>query len=238
VEEYGAAVKVGRIRAMTLRAFRFLSTKHALQALEAQELKVSRYDDLNDPFELYGINLANHNHRRKFIEFKRWISQRYGLLCFSRHWRNPLLWSHYGDRHKGVALEFQLHDDIALEVRYLPYRLRMNIERALARGWFSEQEAYEVAITKAAHWKYEEEVRVSVELSQCREKSGLLFEPLGERMRIVGLILGPLCKLPKAEVQRVLPKGDRIDVTWSRLAFTSFNVVSNRARKKQIVYAL
>ena len=223
---------------MTLRAFRFLSARHALQALQTQEIKISRYDDLNDPFELYGVNLANRKYQRRFIEFKRCISQRYGLLCFSRRWQNPLLWSHYGDRHKGVALEFELDDDIVLEIRYSPRRLRMNIERALAIGWFGEQEAYEVAITKTSHWKYEEEVRVSLELSECAEKGGLLFKSLGERMKIVGLVFGPLCQLSKEEVQKSIPKGDRTDVMWSRLAFTSFNVVLNRAKKTQTIQGL
>lgn len=209
---------------------------YALEALRTQEIKVSRFDDLNDPFELYGVNLANREHRRKFREFKRWASQRFGLLCFSRRWRNPLLWSHYGDRHKGVALEFEIHDDLVSEVTYSPYRLRMEIEKALARGGFSEEEAYDMAITKASHWKYEEEVRVFLELSQCQKRDGLLFEPLGEHIRIVGLVLGPLCKLSKAEVQRALPRGDRIHMIWSRLAFRSFNVTPNKARKPQIAH--
>jgi Protein of unknown function (DUF2971) len=221
---------------MTVRAFRFLSAKHALQALRMQEIKVSRFDELNDPFELYGINLGDRRHRRKFDEFKRWVSDRFGLLCFSRRWQNPLLWSHYGDRHKGVALEFKLDDDLVSEIRYLPYRLRMDIEKALVRGSFTEREAYEMAVTKSAHWKYEEEVRVFLELSQCIQRDGLLFEPAVERLRIVGLVLGPLCELSTYDVENALPKGRHIQMICSRLAFTSFNVISNKAKKRQVVY--
>jgi hypothetical protein len=220
---------------MTLRAFRFLSAKHALQALRRQEIKVSHFDDLNDPFELYGVNLADRRHRRTFHEFKRWASGRFGLLCFCRRWRNPLLWSHYGDRHKGVALEFELDDDLVSEVRYSPYRLRLDIEKALARGSFTEQEAYEMAITKSAHWRYEEEVRVFCELPQCIKRDGLLFEPVGEKLQIVGLVLGPLCALSADDVENALPKGRHIRMICSRLAFTSFNVIPNRA-KRQFVY--
>lgn len=221
---------------MTVRAFRFLPARYALLALETQEIKVSRFDELNDPFELYGVNLASPEHRVKFREFKRWVSDRYGLLCFSRRWRNPLLWSHYGDRHKGVALEFELDDDIVLDVKYSPYRLRMDIEKALDRGWFSEQEADEVAITKSSHWKYEKEVRVSLELDRCRKRNGIFFEPRSDQIRIVGIVLGPLCDLSEADVQRKLPKGKSIQITWGRLAFTSFNVVSNKAKKRHIVH--
>jgi hypothetical protein len=221
---------------MTIRAFRLLSANHALQALRMQEIKVSRFNDLNDPFELYGTNLADQRHRHKFHEFKRWVSDRFGLLCFSRRWRNPLLWSHYGDRHKGVALEFELDDDLVSKVRYSPYRLRLDIEKALARGSFTEQEAYEMAITKSAHWKYEEEVRVFCELSQCIRRDEFLFEPAGEKLQIVSLVLGPLCDLSVDDVERALPKGRHIELICSRLAFTSFNVVPNRSKKKRVVH--
>lgn len=221
---------------MTLRAFRFLPARYAMRALQTREIKVSRFDDLNDPFELYGVNLGNPDHRRKFRDFKNWVSKTFGLLCFSRSWQNPLLWSHYGERHKGAALEFEIDDDLVEEVRYSPYRLRMDIEKALARGWFTEQEAHETAITKAIHWKYEDEVRVFLELSKCPERDGLLFQPLDDKLKIIGIVLGPLCELSKAEVQKALPKGDRLEIVWSRLAFTSFNVVPNKARKKQIIF--
>jgi hypothetical protein len=148
----------------------------------------------------------------------------------------PLLWSHYGDRHKGVALEFELDDDLVSEVRYSPYRLRMDIEKALARGSFTEREAYEMAVTKSAHWKYEEEVRVFLELAQCLQRDGLLFEPAGEKLQIVSLVLGPLCDLSQDDVERALPRGRWIEMICSRLAFTSFHVVPNKARKRRIIY--
>jgi Protein of unknown function (DUF2971) len=221
-----------------MRAFRFLSTKYALEALRAGELKVSRFDDLNDPFELYGVELKNLDHRKFFRQFKRWASEKFGLLCFSRRWQNPLLWSHYGDRHRGVALEFEIDNDLVAEVQYSPYRLRLDIERKLAAGGFSEEDAYQMAITKSAHWKYEEEVRVFVKLSQCRLHNGLFFEPFGGEIHIVGLVLGPLCELSPEEVKGALPRGRQLHLTTSRLAFRSFNVVPNRAVATRVLHGI
>jgi hypothetical protein len=161
---------------MAVRAFRFLKARYALDALRSQEIKVSRFEDLNDPFELYGMHLGNREHRAKFREWKDWASQRQAILCFSRRWRNPLLWSHYGDRHRGVALEFKIDSDLVREIRYSPYRLHINIKRAFERGSFSKADAEMAALTKAAHWKYEEEVRVVFDLPKCRHRDGMLFE--------------------------------------------------------------
>jgi Protein of unknown function (DUF2971) len=217
-----------------MRAFRFLSTEYALQTLRTEEIKVSRFDDLNDPFELYGAELPNPAHRRTFSKFKRWASDRFGLLCFSRRWQNPLLWSHYGDRHRGVALEFEIHHDLVEEVKYSPYRLRLDIEKKLATGGFSEEDACRIAITKSAHWRYEEEVRVFVQLSECRSQNGLFFEPVGGEIHIVGIVLGPLCKLSQRAIESALPRGRQLHVTRSRLAFRSF-VVRNRAVATRVV---
>jgi hypothetical protein len=221
-----------------MRAFRFLSTKYALESLRAEELKVSRFDDLNDPFELYGVELKNPAHRRSFRQFKRWASERFGLLCFSHRWRNPLLWSHYGDRHRGVAIEFEIDNDLVHEVQYSPYRLRLDIERKLAAGGFSEEDAYGMAITKSDRWKYEEEVRIFVELSKCRLNNGFFFEPLGAEIYAVGIVLGALCELSPQEVERALPRGRQLHLATSRLAFKSFSVVRNRAVATRVVHGI
>jgi hypothetical protein len=216
---------------MAVRAFRFLKTCHALGVLRSQEIKVSRFEDLNDPFELHGMHLGNREHRAKFGEWKDWVSQRQAILCFSRRWRNPLLWSHYGDRHRGVALEFKIDPDLVQQIRYSPYRLHINIERALERGSFSKADAEMASLTKSAHWKYWEEVRVLFDMSKCRHRDGMLFEPLTPQIRIVGMILGPLCALSEADIQQALPTGKILTLTWSRLAFTSFNVVRQKLKK-------
>jgi hypothetical protein len=39
------------------------------------------------------------------------------------------LWSHYGDRHRGVALEFETDDDLLEEAQY---SLAIGIEKKLA----------------------------------------------------------------------------------------------------------
>ena len=221
-----------------MRAFHLLRTEYALQALRTEEVKVSRFDDLNDPFELYGAELSNHAHRRTFDKFKRWASERFGLLCFSRRWRNPLLWSHYGDRHRGVALDFEIDDDLVEEVQYSPYRLRLDVKKKLAAGGFSEEDACRIATTKSAYWKYEEEVRVFVELSECRFQNGLFFEPVSDQIRIIGIVLGPLCDLSKREIESALPRGRQLHLTQSRFAFRSFSVVRNRAVATSVVYGI
>lgn len=140
-----------------MRAFHFLNCEYALQALRNQRLKVATLNELNDPFELFAADLSDRNTRFAFRTWKNQLSERIGLLCFSRHWNNLLLWSHYADRHRGIALEFEIDEDIAIPVRYRRKRMRLDVDDIAAKGGFSEYLAEELYATKSRDWEYEEE---------------------------------------------------------------------------------
>ncbi len=212
-----------------MRAFHFTSLVHALAALRNQRLKVALIDELNDPFELLCVDLADRKARSAFLEFKKFQSKRTGMLCFSKTWNNPLLWSHYADRHRGAALEFEIHEDLVEEVKYTATRHQLDVKAIMCSGGFTEAHAALIYATKSIHWAYEEEVRVSVGLSDCIAEGDRYFEPLSDRLRLVGIIGGALCDVSKAQLQRSLPAGKRIYLDRARLAFRSFNIVSNRS---------
>ncbi len=212
-----------------MRAFHFLSTNHALDVLKNQRVKVSRFDDLNDPFELYAAELSDKRHRAAFRRFKKEMAQRFGLLCFSRSWESPLLWSHYGDRHRGVALEFEIEDDRVNEVSYQPNRLLLDIEKKLSVGRLDQTDVDRILRTKFKQWEYEDEVRVFVDLNDPPDENGLHFCALGDGMSLVGLVQGPLCELKEREIASALPKGRSVILTKARLAFRRFAVVPNQA---------
>lgn len=94
------------------RAYHFISLQHGLDDLRRQHLKISRLDDLNDPFELWAIAQPDRRVRQALKNTKDEMAQQCGLLCFSLDWHNPLLWSHYADRHRGIALGFDIDDQI------------------------------------------------------------------------------------------------------------------------------
>lgn len=218
-----------------MRVYHFMSEEHALMALEKQRLKVATFDDLNDPFELLSSNLSDKKLRQLFHAWKRSLTRTHGLLCFSRIWRNPLLWSHYGDRHRGIALQVEVSDDVAIPVNYRKTRLSVDRERLFNEGGFSLELAEKLAITKSSHWSYEEETRVPILLSDCERHNGLLFEKLSDNVQISGVVCGALSTISNAKVARSLPKNVSIEVRRTRLAFRSFDIVSDQRKKKRIV---
>lgn len=220
-----------------MRVFHFLKKEYALQALEKQRLKVALIDELNDPFELLAADLSNEVERCRFLDWKNEISKRIGFLCFSKNTRNPLLWSHYADRHRGVALELEVSNTLVVPVRYCRKRLKLDIPAIMKNGGFPETLAEQLGSTKSIHWYYEDEVRVAIHLADCQSENNLLFEQLGNELNVVGIIAGPLCTLDTDELKSIMPKGKEVVLHHTRIAFRSFEVVKNKAKPSAIIKA-
>ncbi len=220
-----------------MKLFHLTSEKYGLQALRNWRLKLSLIQDLNDPFELYAAALTDPRYRAKFREFKNHVSKSYGMICFSRHWSNPVLWSHYGDRHQGIALEIDVQRADVCKVIYSPARIFVDVEAAMKRGSFLKEDAYRLVRTKFQHWQYEDERRVFVSLSDrsiaCDK--GLHFYPFGAQVVVTGVILGAASTLSNETIAQNLQLGRTISVTRTRLAFESFTVVRQRRLSTETV---
>jgi len=212
-----------------MRLFHFISEEHALDVIAAQRLKVSLIDDLNDPFELNAVELPDRQFRKKIREFKSAMAKSYGILCFSKNWESPLLWSHYANRHKGVALEFDVLDSVAQPIAYKLNRYSLNYEK-LTTG-LEKKDIEGLWLTKYVEWEYEKEVRVILRKSECHKEGDMYFYELGKDIHLKGIVLGPLCNIPLQNIKDCLPKALKIAVIKSRLAFRSFNIVKKQISK-------
>src|SRR5262249_262139 len=105
-----------------VRAYHFLPSHHALDDLRHRRLKIARLDDLNDPFDLWAVAQPDPQLRREIRASKEELAKRFGMLCFSLSWQNPLLWSHYADRHRGIALGFDINAAQVKKVSYVAER--------------------------------------------------------------------------------------------------------------------
>jgi hypothetical protein len=212
-----------------MHLFHFLRTEHALMALERRRLKVARINDLNDPFELFCPDMRDKRTRLGLRLLKETMSAKFGFLCFCRSWQNLLLWSHYADKHRGVALEIDVPDDEAMSVTYTESRVQWDTRKITSSGGFSQEHVDVIATTKSRHWEYEEEVRVVASIENDTPENGLYFCPVS----IKGIVLGACSTLTRAQIRETLPKGYSVKVTQARLAFGRFDVI----RRKDIPIA-
>lgn len=203
-----------------MRVFKFLSCKFGLRALRERRLKISEVRSLNDLFDLLPFDLSDPELRKGVLASRNEIGQGRGLLCFSRHWHNPVLWSHYADSHKGLCLGFDLPDgerEIAQAVEYVESPIK------LLRLDFTT--ANRMLFTKYAHWQYEEEMRVWANLE---EKSGdHYFKEFDDDLQLKEVIVGAGNVVSQRRVLQSLGSQDGVRIIKARLAFDAFRVVED-----------
>ena len=206
-----------------MRVYHLLAKHWAICDLQRKRLKVARFDELNDPFELLGAELPDREERQRFDQWKTRTVATFGLLCFSRRWRNPVLWSHYADKHRGMCLGFDVPDEYLQKVRYLPRRWKLS-------DYLSHtQQAGSLFTTKFKNWAYEKEYRRIVRLDDAESEGPNRYWPFGDDLKLREVIVGPRCNADRAQLRRILgPSVDEVEFKKARLAFRTFTVVCDR----------
>lgn len=207
-----------------MRLFHFLKKEYALQAIVNRRVKVARVSEMNDRFELLCMDMPNPEERRRFAQFRRRVDERFGFVCLTRAWQNPVMWSLYAGNHTGAALEIEIDDDAAMPVKYSESRIEWDVPAIMSSGGFTQEHVDVLATTKSHHWSHEEEVRVAVQLEDCEQQDGRFFVSVD----IKGIVIGSFSDLSLAEIRSVLAQDRELSVTHARLAFRTFDVVQQQ----------
>lgn len=208
-----------------MRLYYFTTQQYGLMALQNRRLKIARIKDLNDPFELLGWNLRDRETREKL---KRWKSERngeFGILCMSHKWSHPLLWGHYAEKHKGMALGFDVPEsDVFLKVNYCRRRVPAPAGRKIV-----ERDLDSLLLSKFTAWKYETEYRCFCSLNDGIRDGEHYFEPFSDTLKLKEVVVGEQATISRQGLADALGAfGDGIASFKARPAFGSFRVVRNR----------
>jgi hypothetical protein len=168
--------------------------------------------------------LPTEAHRKSFKWTKERLNGKLGLLCFSRDWQNPVLWSHYAAKHRGICLGFDADD--VLTVTYSANRPHFtgdpaNITDDFTHKWLS---------TKFIGWQYEEEERAFVKLDEAEEETGLYYRKFGPHLQLKQVIVGPLGTVTSSLQKAIGSLAGEIEILKARLAFRSFRVTRDKHR--------
>jgi hypothetical protein len=128
------------------------SPEFAHRKMNESELQSQVIECVNNP------ELLRQRYRDQNIEEIKKI----GVCCFSESDDKLLMWSHYGAKHKGICLTFDVKEDIQL-FSSIPYVVEYpskypKINAIRERGFFKLR--HHVFATKSSEWSYEEEVRI------------------------------------------------------------------------------
>ena len=212
-----------------MRLYHFTTARYGLDNIDRRRLKIATIPDLNDPFELLCVDLTDKNLRKSMHGWKKRIGLTTGMLCFSENWANPVQWSHYTDKHKGLCLGFDVTEKSIFPVLYDKLRSKDEAEQMLKCGKSSEAQIKKFLSTKFAHWAYEQEHRVFVDLIDIDPVTKLHFCDFSDDMRLVEVIVGAHSDVERAQIKAVLRELDgKVEVTNARLGFKHFEVVMQK----------
>lgn len=132
------------------------NTMFLLDILVNNRLFASGFDSLNDPMEGH-FRYRRSKVGRDLLKEIRSLKKELRICSLSEKSNNTLMWSYYGDGHKGVAIGVEVADDDEYDLIPVKYR-----ERAayVSKLMDSEEAAKKLLSTKLLPWEHEQEVRV------------------------------------------------------------------------------
>ena len=205
--------------------YHYLEPRWALKDLKEQQMRGSRYTNLNDPQELRMVNLCFEGYDLAPDAIPR-LYDRYRnemIVCFSESWNIPRMWEKYGVSesrfsHGGVCLRLKVlpvegGKQLLEKVKYSASKQTVTIPRALGDAFKSQDvkridhalvdrlEPYIMRLfcTKERRWSYEREWRAFVHRTDEQD-----FVAWGKVIEPISLILGRRCKTPLSLVKESL----------------------------------
>lgn len=219
-----------------MRLYYYTAKQWGMKSLWEKRLKIAEYADLNDPFELLPFIQTDSDFRSSMKMVVRVLSDGHGVLCFSESWRSTLMWAHYGDKHKGMCLGFEIEDSPFLtKIKYVPKRIPGPIDFSKPPGGVEELMLTKYLYVKHSGWKYEKERRLRVRLQDKRD--GIYYNPFNNAMELREVIIGARSNLSIVDVAEAIGKQPDADVEIRtvRAAHSTFSMCTNRELPRQTI---
>lgn len=192
-------------------------------------IRVSTFDKVNDPFELFAISQSNKESRQKFNWlYEHWVKT-LGFISMSETWSNPLMWAHYGKNHTGVCLGIDVPDGKAIKVSYEPSRLQMVLDLTKLETAIDEGIIRTVATTKYKEWEYEREWRLLERLEHSDSETGLYYLDFSPNFELREIIVGARCERSMPDIRKQV-YGNTSEIVMKKLrpAFQTFSMVPQK----------
>ncbi|SEI61356.1 Protein of unknown function [Pseudooceanicola nitratireducens] len=226
------------------RLYYFTSSEHAISNIEHQRLKVSEFSKCNDIFEAGCVAGDEKSFRKNHRKWREELDSEIGLVCFSKTWRNPVMWAHYAASGAGVCMVFDVRSDHLHKVIYEPSR------KVLAEGdnlpkLSNRTKVEDLCSIKSSKWRYEQEYRLFVHLrneavycsvERRRECCGarnidcLPFIRFGVGLKLAGVLVGSRSRKNPSDF---IGLNSPVKAIRTRPGFNTYDIVLQRSRKLQ-----
>jgi hypothetical protein len=122
-----------------MRLYYMTAAKWAEVILKERRLKLSRFHEANDPFELNLIDSRDQGRRTIAKMIEKHHTERTGMICFGATWDNPMMWAHYADKHSGICLAFDVDDTLVSIIDYTDKKIDVDLGPHLPKHGLSAE---------------------------------------------------------------------------------------------------
>lgn len=182
--------------------FKYGDCNHFNNVLIKNTIPYSIFSSLNDPYEathidelLYTEGSFPENHKKsidKTNEIRDFINN-HKISCFSHTPSEPLMWSHYANKHNGFCYCFDKNELINSQqishhgnVIYSSQFPQLYFEDKNTSSDHLENQICKVMLTKSLHWAYEQEYRLIMK-TDYPPVCAVPFNPNSLKAIIIGL---------------------------------------------------
>jgi hypothetical protein len=204
--------------------YRYLDSDAALKTVVARAFRVGKPSNFNDPFEWrLGMAGINPDLAKQVIEgfLSEVNASRQGILCFSDTVSDPVLWSIYAEKHRGVAFEIKhaWPPDHLHQMTYTEERPVIDVNRLRGIGDHKALDEYLLPLLgramrqKSRGWSFEREYRVFVDinnLQHCKFSDGHYYWQIPDSF-LSRVILGFRCPLEVSTIGNLLKMNGLMD---------------------------
>ena len=195
--------------------------------LPEQEIRISTFDKVNDPFELLGAIRGGRIGHRDFSWLRDHWTKTVGFISFSDNWKSPLMWAHYASNHTGVCLGIEVTDKKPLKMEYQPRRVALQFDFKKFENAADDVLMKKLVVTKFQEWEYEQEWRIlfPLEYDPKHPKPEYFYEQFTPGFELREIILGARCEQSPEEIQKqIFGVTALVHVKRARPAFDSFSI--------------
>lgn len=218
-----------------MQFYYFTKQHYGLAAIRDERLKISEYKSLNDPFDFIGIATTSSQDRESLKSLRAKLGETAGIICFSDRWKEPLMWGHYADAHKGICLGFTVDSRKYERIQYVAQRPRLEDFEKTSVSRLSPPEVKAISLKKFNRWEYESEWRRLVKLDEQDFVDGNYFMPFDESMKLSTVLFGERSTITDKQITGILKKNNEVKLAFTRAAYSKFDVILDQIRSKEII---
>lgn len=211
--------------------YHYLNAKFGLSALQNKRLKISTINNLNDPFEFISLNISEKEAREMFLSLRKKLADTFGIVSFSKTWQSTALWAHYGDKHQGICLGFEIPDSLATHIRYSTDRPKIEfklVESLIAADDDEKLESiFDFFLYKSAEWSYEKEIRIYSALTTAEviDSQLMYFKNFDENFILKEVYMGARTQLSKPLVEHLMAQHPQAELFKVKPSFETFDII-------------